>query len=620
MEPIETKLATTAIGATAGPAKSAIERWGVQKYDQFLVKFTDAFSENLTKSRDKCKTVRNVLYRNQLAQTDQKYVSISFLDQESDEVTDFDVLRGLQKGEHIVLRGRGGAGKTMLTKWSVLRLIDTILNHQRIPIYVELRDLPADAEGPFENYLYNYFSTNRSKRTLAQFIEGLKQGLFAFVLDAADEIKKDIRPELCRKIEEFRSTYPECSILLTSRDFTEIENIHGFRIIRTRALGRQEAISVLEKLDYDEDVRDALIEYIQSEDTSQHTYFLENPLLVTIMLLTFDQSKDIPKKRSAFYKRAYEALYERHDGSKGIYRRDHHAGLPLDEFERLFSIFCYGTYINGKIDLDEMQLISLMRESAKISGLDVEATDVAKDAYESVCLLVKEGHDYTFCHRSFQEYFVAVFLRDYRGGEAQQIYARALEASQGENVLEFINEMDQTTLEREFVIPKLRSLIKRISRKMKDNQDSLAIFKHFYNHLRVSNSKLSFAGWDPNNLQDGNFLSSLSTLFDTQNHVSLVINLKSMETNDTLTTYKFPLEVALKTRSSRRVYSQSWNKEVIEIRPSPSAESWFRDSEFHTRILDLWEKLTTLLAELESKHSGKPEDTFQEFRKFESSS
>ncbi len=614
MTPFETSLTSAAIKGTSGPIANAARSWGSRKWDRFVATYTNAFASNVEKSRLKCESVRNVLYRNQLAKTDEKYVSISFKTVHDEEITDVQFLPALLARRHIMLKGRGGAGKTMFTKWIVLRIAETFEHHQQIPIYVELRDVKdGGSDEPIEKILFNHITTSRSTASFNQFVEGIQAGLFVFIFDAADEVRKIDRPSICRKLQEFSQTFPECGILLTSRDFAEVENLAGYEPYRTRSLRKNEAIEILEKLDYDDEVREALIALIRSDETQKHEFFLSNPLLVTILLLTYDQSKEIPTKRSAIYKRAFEALYERHDTSKGIYRRDHHAGLPMDEFEAVFSTFCFGTYINGKIDFDESELVPLFKAACELSGIIESATDIAKDSYESVCLLTKEGHDFVFCHRSFQEYFVAVYLRDYRGDDLPEIMDLALKRGQGENVVEFLYEIDKKDLERHFVLPNLQKLISRIERKLSGGPgDALVIARHFYKSIKFREKDFGFGGVDFAGTEDTNFLFSISSVYPELNLLLTIVRFEKSR----IKYHPIPLSEARLTASCTTKYSEQWKQNLVTLRFSPTAKQWFEGSDFETRMANLWRDLNTLRSKLEAEYTSERSNVRSRFDRF----
>ncbi|WP_337660971.1 NACHT domain-containing protein [Erythrobacter sp. Alg231-14] len=614
MTPFETTLATAAVKETAGPAGNAIKKWGVKKWDKFVATYTNVFSENIDRSRKKCETVRNILYRNQLAKTNDKYVSISFKDRNDNDINDKRIIPALLARRRILLKGRGGAGKTMFTKWAVLRLAEDIIHHQQIPIFIELRDLgESDNSTPFERLVFDYISTSRTKPNFNQFLEAVKAGLFIFILDAADEVKKVDRPSICKKIEAFGLTFPECGILLTSRDFTEIDNIVGFEPYKTRPLRRKEAISIIQKLDYDSKVKNALVDLIEDDKRHKHDFFLSNPLLVTILLLTYDQSKEIPTKRSAIYKRAFEALYERHDTSKGIYRRDHHAGLPMDEFETVFATFCFGTYISGKFDFEEGEIVPLFRAACELAKIDEPAEKIAKDAYESACLLSKEGHEFVFCHRSFQEYFVAVFLRDYRGDDLPELIEAALKRGQGENVVEFLYEIDKKDLERHFVLPNLDRIIKSVKRKLNgDSDDARKIVSHFFKNIKMMEKGLSFAGVEFQKNSNAGFLFSLSAVYPELNLFDIIIKFE----DSTIKYRSFSIGKAIGTGSYSKSFDDARKQNMITLRFSPTASEWFQETEFHSRTVEFWKDLNSLRDRLSAEYDAEPSNISKRFERF----
>lgn len=219
MPAFETALASAVVKEAAGPARNFIVKYGIAKYDTFIANYTNAFGKYYEASVNKCENVKNIIYRNQLASTREKYVNVCFTNKKH-EKKDAEIVSDLLSKKHIIISGSGGAGKTMFTKWSVLNISDNLANHQIIPIYVELREISgAKNFRYFHEYLYDHITEFDNKVKLNQFIEGLKSGLFIILLDAADEIDKKFRPEIMKKIQAFSDKFTECGILITTREF-----------------------------------------------------------------------------------------------------------------------------------------------------------------------------------------------------------------------------------------------------------------------------------------------------------------------------------------------------------------------------------------------------------------
>jgi predicted ATPase with chaperone activity len=122
MAEIGTTLAAAAVKSATGPASNALIRWGIKKYDKFIVSYTNALSEYIEDNIKQCGFVKNILYRNQLASTDEKYVQVFFTGLDDKKISDETVVSALLDQRKILIRGRAGAGKTMFTKWAVLRV------------------------------------------------------------------------------------------------------------------------------------------------------------------------------------------------------------------------------------------------------------------------------------------------------------------------------------------------------------------------------------------------------------------------------------------------------------------------------------------------------------------
>ena len=85
-----------------------------------------------------------------------------------------------------------------------------------------------------------------------------------------------------------------------------------------------------------------------------HREFTENPLLLTIMLMTYEQFADIPSKMHVFYREAYVAMSQKHDASKGAFKRALKTGLTADQFADYMAEFCARTYRDEKYEFTDI--------------------------------------------------------------------------------------------------------------------------------------------------------------------------------------------------------------------------------------------------------------------------
>ena len=144
-----------------------------------------------------------------------------------------------------------------------------------------------------------------------------------------------------------------------------------------------------------------------------HRSFTENPLLLTIMLLTFEQFAEVPSKMHVFYREAFEVLAKRHDASKGAYKRALKTGLSVDTFADYFAELCFRSYNDEKFELTDDEFsgyYNILNVRLMSNDKKTTARDFLEDLCSNLCLMYFEGDRYHFTHRSFQEYFCALFF------------------------------------------------------------------------------------------------------------------------------------------------------------------------------------------------------------------
>jgi hypothetical protein len=226
---------------------------------------------------------------------------------------------------------------------------------------------------------------------------------------------------------------------------------------------KEQVLELLRKLDYDMDVKKKFISEIKKHLFERHKSFLSNPLLATMMLLTFEQFAQIPDKMHVFYEQAFDTLYLKHDALKASYKRQTYTNLSIDDFKRLFSTFCLITYFEQAFSFDETLIREYLKRSVEISKIGVEVDSLLRDLLESVCLIQRDGIYYNFSHRSFQEYFCAYFISRSSDSEAYRA-AEKLAHRVEDNVLAMLKDINQDLLEEHWILPRLDNICEAIEK------------------------------------------------------------------------------------------------------------------------------------------------------------
>ena len=137
-----------------------------------------------------------------------------------------------------------------------------------------------------------------------------------------------------------------------------------------------------------------------------------------MMLMTFNENATIPSKLTEFYKSAFQTLLTWHDATKDSFERDR--TLNVDEFRKVFSTFCLVTYYDQNFEFDEAQFREYIRKALDYHNLTTDLDAVRDDICEAVNLIQRDGLNFTFIHRSFQEYFAAECAMQVVSGKASE--------------------------------------------------------------------------------------------------------------------------------------------------------------------------------------------------------
>lgn len=200
-----------------------------------------------------------------------------------------------------------------------------------------------------------------------------------------------------------------------------------------------------------------------------HREFAENPLLLTIMLMTFEEYAEVPSKIYKFYEMAFETLAKKHDDTK-LLDREFRSGLSKDKIAQYFAKICFLSYKDEKIELTESDFKNYFDRCLRNSLEEITATNLLHDLSNNLCLLIQEGEKYHFVHRSFQEYFCAI---NFKSGfekvstDRKETMSTGLISffegsrdNQSESVLEMLYDMVPEKVEEYIIIPKLEQILR----------------------------------------------------------------------------------------------------------------------------------------------------------------
>ncbi len=376
----------------------------------------------------------------------------------------------LKHKKYSIISGTGGAGKSMMVRHL---LLDAIKNYDElciVPILISLKDY--DSKYNLLSFIYEKFSFLGANCDESEFEKLLLSGNFLLLLDGLDEIKIEYREDFENKLESFTDKFHDNVFIISSRPdhISKFSSFPKFSVLDISAFSKEQSIELIKKLNFRTDDPDIKIKFINAlEETLYitHREFVRNPLLLTIMLMTYEQFADIPKKMHIFYAEAFTTLAQRHDASKGAFKRSLKSGLNTHQFAEYFSEFCAKTYINEQYELTEHEFCEVFKKFKRNDICNIDPSDFLYDLNTNMCLMYEESRRYHFTHRSFQEYFCALHFSKLKDKELETVgkffedSRNSINRHYGDKTFNMLYDMIQLKVEEYIFFPYLDTLLKK---------------------------------------------------------------------------------------------------------------------------------------------------------------
>ena len=335
-------------------------------------------------------------------------------------------LEAVSRFSKLMVLGKPGAGKTTFLKYLTMLCSEGQARGKQfladcVPVFVTLKDF---AEVTQQLELLDYIAQqltiygvtdarNKTERLL-------NQNRFFILLDGLDEVREADASRVLREIDSFAQQFHDNHFVITCRiaareytfqNFTEAEIadfddvqirsfIRNWFLCKNPATAQQSADRMIYKMEVSHPIKE----------------LANNPLLLTLLCLEFEESMDFPANRADLYNRGLKVLLSKWDASRRIERDQVYERLPLKRKEDLLSKIALITFqqkdyffkqstLEGYI-ADYIRNLPDAHNDPVALLLDSEA--ILKSIEAQHGLLVERARGiYSFSHLTFQEYFTA---------------------------------------------------------------------------------------------------------------------------------------------------------------------------------------------------------------------
>lgn len=380
------------------------------------------------------------------------------------EATTTSIESTFEKSNYITVIGEGGSGKSTLVKHLFLRALG---ENKAIPVFIELRHL-ASEKNSIENHIKEKILEQKLSESTKILERMLTAGRFLFFLDGYDEIAGEHKKNITESINKFTEKYGNNKYLLTTRPYSDIDLLPLFHNYNIEQLKESEIEGFIDKqLREEPELAEKIKKSIKESKPRHIASFLKNPLLLSLYILTYQSNSSVPTKKYVFYRRVINALFSEHDSkSKLGFERETKCRLQQEDFEKILKAFCFVSYFDEAFSFEHDDLTHRLEVvKAEISELKFSPIDFTSDMKVAISLWVEDGGLTSFAHRSLQEYFAALFIKDLDEQNKEIVYAQILKKlepthslNEIENFLSLCEEIDESAFNKYYALPILTEL------------------------------------------------------------------------------------------------------------------------------------------------------------------
>lgn len=439
----------------------------------------------------------------------------------------FQIHNFIKNNKKVILLGTAGAGKSCFLKYY---FYESLRQKSFFPLFYELRKVD-ETQSSLMDSLHMDIARFNEKFTKENLDFILKRKNTLLLLDGFDEISFEKKQDYFKQIMDIAEKYPELNILLSSRvEQGRFQEWNLFNVINLESLTLEQACKVVKKLNYDSEVKERFLSALQKNLYNKHRDFASNPLLLTIMLFTYEQNGEIPEKMHIFYEQAYQTLFNKHDSYKQGFVRKSLTNLDMQQFKVVFSLFCLTTYHKQLFEFSESDFNERLEKClGQIPNQQVSAENLKKELLSNVPLMVQDGLHFCFAHRSFQEYFSACYLI-HNQNLSSEIYDTIGKRLESDNVLSMTFDMNQRLLEEKWILPKIQKILSEIKNDSSVDgrfKNMLSFYEGFH-IIEISKNNLQtiLIKSESSNIDFLHFLSSKYNI-DTQNEINEILSINT---------------------------------------------------------------------------------------------
>jgi predicted NACHT family NTPase len=235
------------------------------------------------------------------------------------------------------------------------------------------------------------------------------------LLDGLDEVREEDSSRVLKDIRDFSDHFRDNHFVMTCRIAAREYTFEKFTDVEVADFDDEQISTFANNWFKGKAVTaETFIKHLDDNDRIQE--LATNPLLLTLLCLTFEESGDFPANRSELYKEGLDALLKKWDAKRGIQRDQVYKNLSPQRKGDLLSKIALTTFERAdyffKQKTAEQHITDYIRNlldaNTDPEALQLDSEVVLRSIEAQHGLLVERAKGiYSFSHLTFHEYFTA---------------------------------------------------------------------------------------------------------------------------------------------------------------------------------------------------------------------
>jgi energy-coupling factor transporter ATP-binding protein EcfA2 len=350
------------------------------------------------------------------------------------DVNKQDGLSVAKEHQYLMILGEPGSGKsTFLKKMGLDALAGQKKNggdsnNKRIPVFVELKRF-KNREINIKKLILEEFEICGFP-SATEFVEtAIDNGSLLILMDGLDEVPSNRVNEVVTHIRDFVDQYDKNSFIISCRTAATAyrSSFDRFTEIVLAEFDDNQIKKFIERwfqseLDKQEETAQKCWSLLQEPEHAAAKELAHRPLLLTLICLVYDQSQNLPDKRSVLYRKALDILLEKWAAEKRVVQNDIYKGFNVELEKILLSEIAYKGFKYNQFFFTEEEL-TLEIKKFLANTLNAPKHLNGKAVLEAIViqqgiLVERAEYIFSFSHLTLQEYLTAKYLTQ----DSRQIY------------------------------------------------------------------------------------------------------------------------------------------------------------------------------------------------------